>query len=404
MPVSMSAARTYSIPAVPSELLPKPVVGSIPLKGHTLFEPLTEMRPEDTTRKGRASRNMFKGSPMKAMPGSAGSKPGDHKENATAEEQSTPWKPPAFQLHLPTPDFGRFLSPGLGLGEKATHTYARIRNRVSPTKRIRRPKKDKAAAALNTPGSGAPSTARVDNKTPSNKTPGSNHSFAAPRTPAPAREHKENAIVVWCQDAGLDGIDGLSDVLLSEAEDLNKLREQVENNWDGLMAALVPLDLKGIKIRKVRAALGALKTEAQAFQPEAAMTWREGVQERILHAPLDLGTSVTSEAAQLQPVPMRPKIGDLRRAANAEPPKYANLPRAVAPPEHNKENRAKARTNAGLAEASASGKPNREALKLGLRVQGAAEAKGGRMVQPLDPSPAPARRCMRPYALQPRRH
>ena len=85
--------------------------------------------------------------------------------------------------------------------------------------------------------------------------------------------------------------------------------------------------------------------------PAEALEWREGVLERALDAPLDLGTSVTHEAAQLQAVPMRPRIGDFKtmKHVNPEPPKYANLPRAANPPQHNAEKRLKPRTNAALA-------------------------------------------------------
>ena len=141
-------------------------------------------------------------------------------------------------------------------------------------------------------------------------------------------------------------------------------------------------------------ALQSLKAEAKLIEKEAdatQFTFREGVLERALVAPLDLDTSVTHEAAQMQKPPTRPMIGDLRRAANPEPLKYKELPRAAKPPQHVKyvsEARAVARTNANIADRLPKGTPTREALKVSMRLSGPSEAKElGELSKMLAPSP-----------------
>ena len=60
------------------------------------------------------------------------------------------------------------------------------------------------------------------------------------------------------------------------------------------------------------------------------MEWRDGVMERPLNQPLDLGTSVTREQCKIAPPP-RPKIGDLRMPANPEPPRFKPRTKSEAP-------------------------------------------------------------------------
>jgi hypothetical protein len=336
-------------------------VGKIPLSGFAAGnEPLIEPRLAGTAR--RSEPLALQGMPLKSV---CEDLPVSNTNVAVEEAPSSksPWKPPQFELHLPVPDFARFLSPKLG--EKVSHTYQRIRHRMSPTKRLRRTKKHQASI---TPGSKSATTPAPpdtkDGKTTSNF-PVPPH----PRTPAPLRNRKEEGLVKWCEEAGLDSIEGLHEALLSEVEDLDQLRDLVSTSWDTLMEALGPLGLKGIRLKKVHSALGSLAQEAKAFERtiegEGAFTYREGVLERALIAPIDLDTSITHEAAQLHamPPPRRPKIGDLRRPANPFPTKASELPRAAAPPAHNKYVReAKARTNAAL-EGSVDAKDQSEAMK-----------------------------------------
>ena len=222
MPVAMVSSPEYSHPSKG-----KPSVELDVSSGHAAgIEPLTELRggnkgalQEDTL--GPLTGQLSFDDPHAGTPGAGGHKMGSSK---------TPWRPPQFQLHLPTPDFGRFLSPQLGT--TVSHTYKRIRSRVSPTKRLRRGK-------VKTPGTGG------DPKTPGPREGASEDAAApvipsAPLTPAPLRQHKEKALVQWTQEAGVDTVEGLQEILLSEVEDLEHLKDVVENDWDSLMQALAP--------------------------------------------------------------------------------------------------------------------------------------------------------------------
>lgn len=148
-------------------------------------------------------------------------------------------------------------------------------------------------------------------------------SIALPFTPAPTRPPGEAAIERWLEEAGLGANEGLLDALLDVADDMTKLRGLTDAQ---LTSVIRPLKMKSLRQRKTQAAFATLRMEAKAFEPDAReLEWRDGVLERPLDAPLDLGTSVTAEAANAMPPPMRPRIGNLRQPANAH--KMAHKPR-----------------------------------------------------------------------------
>ena len=149
-----------------------------------------------------------------------------------------------------------------------------------------------------------------------------------------------------------------------------------------------PLAL-GIKERSGYAPLESLKAEAKLIEKEADATQR--LREcpsapSNASRPRHLGDARRADAGH-----HRPMIGDLRRAANPEPLKYKELPRAAKPPQHVKyvsEARAVARTNANIADRLPKGTPTREALKVSMRLSGPSEAKElGELSKMLAPSP-----------------
>ena len=156
-----------------------------------------------------------------------------------------------------------------------------------------------------------------------------------PETPmGPSMPAGEAGLASWLREAGLERVYGLLDCLLfwkdGACDTLDKLREMPEED---ILEAVAPLKLKGIKRKKLLAAVATLKGEVQkAFVPKnlAEMEWRDGVMERPLNQPLDLGTSVTREQCKIAPPP-RPKIGDLRMPANPEPPRFKPRTKSEAP-------------------------------------------------------------------------
>ena len=183
MVVSMMASTAYN-----NTIVKQKVPGSIPIAGFAGVEPLTEPRLSGalTAHEGDAIL-------------------GKTPNNADKVATNTPWR-----LKLPTPDFGKFLSPGVGtVAETAKHTYQRIRQRVSPTRRQRREKRTPKARAPKTPGAEGDDVGKDDLSTARvGTTPGS----VAPKTPVPTRHHKERAIAEWCEGAGIDSIEGLTEV------------------------------------------------------------------------------------------------------------------------------------------------------------------------------------------------
>ena len=99
-----------------------------------------------------------------------------------------------------------------------------------------------------------------------------------------------------------------------------------------MLIATAELGLKGVKARKLLAAVTALAQEHRcAFEPRKGngdMEWRNGALERPLEAPLDLGTSITRVGLADMPPPPRPRIGDLRLPANPTVPRFR--PRTMA--------------------------------------------------------------------------
>lgn len=151
---------------------------------------------------------------------------------------------------------------------------------------------------------------------------------STPFTPAPARPPGEVAIEKWLEDLGLDRVDGLLACLLSVATSLQKLGETSESE---VLLATSELGLKGVKARKLVAAVASLRAEyANAFVPKrnTSLEWREGALERPLEAPLDMATSVTRVGLSDMPPPPRPRIGDLRLPANPTMPRFR--PRTMA--------------------------------------------------------------------------
>ena len=151
---------------------------------------------------------------------------------------------------------------------------------------------------------------------------------STPFTPAPARPVGELAIARWLEELGLDRTDGLLEALLSVADCLHKLGEISEVQ---LNAATAELYLRGVKARKLHAAVAALKSEHEsAFLPKrnTELAWKDGALERPLEAPLDMASSVTHLSMADMPPPPRPRIGDLRMPANANPPRF--MPRTMA--------------------------------------------------------------------------
>ena len=132
----------------------------------------------------------------------------------------------------------------------------------------------------------------------------------------------------WLEELGLERVDGLLEALLSVADGLPKLGELSESQ---LNAATAELYLRGVKARKLHAAVAALKSEHEsAFLPKrnTELAWRDGALERPLEAPLDIASSVTHLTMADMPPPPRPRIGDLRMPANANPPRF--MPRTMA--------------------------------------------------------------------------
>ena len=178
----------------------------------------------------------------------------------------------------------------------------------------------------------------------------------APFTPAPPQPAGEAGLKTWLKEAGLERVYGLLDCLLfwreGALDSLDKLRDAPNEE---VLEAIAPLKLKGIKLRKMLAALETLRGEASAFAPNRVpdFEWRDGQMERPLEAPLDLDTSVTRLTMADMPPPPRPRIGDLRMPANPEPPRF------------------KPRTMAELSEVPA--EPEEAAVTLGLT--GPSEAK-----------------------------
>ena len=151
---------------------------------------------------------------------------------------------------------------------------------------------------------------------------------STPFTPAPARPPGEVAIEKWLEDLGLDRVDGLLACLLSVATSLQKLGETSESE---VLLATSELGLKGVKARKLVAAVASLRAEyANAFVPKrnTSLEWREGALARPLEAPLDMATSVTRVGLSDMPPPPRPRIGDLRLPANPTMPRFR--PRTMA--------------------------------------------------------------------------
>ena len=67
-------------------------------------------------------------------------------------------------------------------------------------------------------------------------------------------------------------------------------RTTLDGDLEEVLEAIAPLKLKGIKLRKMLAALETLRGEASAFAPNRVpdFEWRDGQMERPLEAPLDL--------------------------------------------------------------------------------------------------------------------
>lgn len=150
------------------------------------------------------------------------------------------------------------------------------------------------------------------------KAPGS----ALARTPNP-RPPGEAGIANWLDNAGLGRVHGLLEALMSVSGDLDALRDVDDASF---VEAIAPLKLKpkGIKYKKLQAALATLKGEVAAFVPQlrqAEPEWVEGKLEKPLVAPLDHHTSVTHVTNKDFAIPARPRIGDLRMPANPNPSK-----------------------------------------------------------------------------------
>ena len=143
------------------------------------------------------------------------------------------------------------------------------------------------------------------------------------RTPAPPKPQGEQIISKWLKDTGLEAVAGLVDALAGMADDLGKLAALRDDEISKVVSA-PPVELKGIKLRKLLATVRELRAEASAFAPSRRMEfeWREGIPERPLEAPLDLASSVTRITMHDMPPPPRPKIGDLRLPANQQPPRF----------------------------------------------------------------------------------
>lgn len=71
-------------------------------------------------------------------------------------------------------------------------------------------------------------------------------------TPAPKRVVNKNKIINWLTDVGLDGVEGLQEALLREADDLKKLSELTEEQ---ATEATAHLGLRGIKLKKLLACI-----------------------------------------------------------------------------------------------------------------------------------------------------
>ena len=146
---------------------------------------------------------------------------------------------------------------------------------------------------------------------------------AVAETP-PARPAGVAGISAWLDNVNLGLVPGLLEAVLTVATDLEALRRVDQARFD---AAIAPLKLKpkGIKYKKLQAELATLKGEVAAFVPKLAATepeWFNGQLERPLVAPLDHDTSVTRVRIADMPPPIRPKIGDLRRNLNPNPPRF----------------------------------------------------------------------------------
>jgi hypothetical protein len=132
------------------------------------------------------------------------------------------------------------------------------------------------------------------------------------------------AIAAWLLDAGLGGIEGLDHALTCIAPTLTDLASLED---DAISAAVAPLGMKGVALKKMQAAIGMLRGEVGAAFGSA----RRPSAERSLLAPLDLGTSVTSEAAALSTMPPRfPLVHPARLPAPSERANRRNSAPAIA--------------------------------------------------------------------------
>jgi len=149
-----------------------------------------------------------------------------------------------------------------------------------------------------------------------------------PVTPAPPRPAGEIAILSWLEDNALGDVEGLLAALLEVALDLTRLSELTDER---LLHALKPLKLRSLKIRKIHAAIIALRAERDAFNRTTFADASPGgtPDTTLLRAPRDLdlphngedddeeadkGPSPTAAAAHDFIEPPHPRLGERNRA------------------------------------------------------------------------------------------